>query len=418
MSVLEASNYGVSLTTKDGVLIARTDMHALFAHVQTEQGLGGTYDPDVLYDPDSERFFIAAVDQKQDTWRTCTEGCVAYEYLAVSRNSSPQSFAPDDWYFYELPVTPQWGDKVEYWGDGTALGVSDKYLGMEMALYGWGNGQPAVDNKLRVFDKRRLVRGMPPRWHDFREVDNLSGEDLASYLPVRNLSPSKTLFAVQTEGATIMVFGVRGPIRNLRLESFVLEGSVGRLREGGPPAAPQPGDVPPLQAWGRATGATYRDGTIWFAEMTLTKVGRVQGTSIRLVEIDVSNWPRREPTLVRDVMLPVKGDRQWSYHPALAVDGQGNLLIAHASSGATQYGSVEYTWASPGGSLRPSRLLKVGTVPYVGLADDSRFPDVIRFADYFGAAADPADDSLWVIGQYAGDERLPTAWVANLRFDR
>lgn len=111
VSVLETSNYGVALVTKDGREIARTELYLFFQPVQTSPGKFASdhksaNDVDSMFDWDSERFFVSAVARSAGGNRDCRPDCAAWEYLAVSKTSNPRSFTLDDWYLYELPVTP------------------------------------------------------------------------------------------------------------------------------------------------------------------------------------------------------------------------------------------------------------------------------------------------------------------------
>lgn len=83
-------------------------------------------------------------------------------------------------------------------------------------------------------------------------------------------------------------------------------------------------------------------------------------------------------------------------------------------SGPEEFPSVRVTGhlASEGGSqLHAAGIAHTSTGP---LQTNREHLPATRFGDYFGAASDPADETLWFIGEYAKGPDQWGTWIASL----
>src|SRR5439155_9156357 len=83
----------VTIRDKSGTVIASKNLYEFFLPVTNV----GVADPDVIFDPWSNRFFVSAIHG--GSGQTCTLGnCVSLVSVAVSKTSTPTTVDPSDWY--------------------------------------------------------------------------------------------------------------------------------------------------------------------------------------------------------------------------------------------------------------------------------------------------------------------------------
>jgi hypothetical protein len=106
------------------------------------------------------------------------------------------------------------------------------------------------------------------------------------------------------------------------------------------------------------------------------------------------------------------------FYPAIMVDSAGNAALVAGEVGPTKFASVilmgRLRTDSPG-TLSAPVTARAG----VGRGTDLRYargPDAVGWGDYFTAAIDPVDESIWVVGMYAGGDGLSHTWVQQVGF--
>jgi hypothetical protein len=100
------------------------------------------------------------------------------------------------------------------------------------------------------------------------------------------------------------------------------------------------------------------------------------------------------------------------------VDAANNVAMVYTRSSRTEFPSAYYTGrlvTDQPRTFRRGMVLKAGEVKYE-FVDGGRN----RFVDYTGAALDPADGSIWLIGMYSARHRgslstVPRSWVGNVK---
>src|SRR5688572_18949428 len=101
--VIVSTNERIAIYTKDGVQLSEAFLDIFFTPLK-QRGEDTIFDPLILYDPWSQRFFLFARAKVPDP--TCQLGeCKAQLYIAVSKTSHPTNMSPADWYRYALDAT-------------------------------------------------------------------------------------------------------------------------------------------------------------------------------------------------------------------------------------------------------------------------------------------------------------------------
>ncbi len=394
-SMVLLRNNDIVIRTKTGALTASGSTYDFFTPVRDpEAGVG---DPEALYDPGSGRFFVVeASDVQHENSRYV---------LAVSRTSDPTDLTASSWYFYSLDRTLDNDVPTDNWGDFDHLTATDDALVITSSMYGRDGSAQGV--KVRILDKGRLVRGEPvTTWIDLR--DEAFGGSLR-LLPATQFPPSNTVFLVGTTSSCgFVIWRMTNLLTAPALSSAVVEDR-GSCQS--PPDAIQPSGAPPIDVTsvGFNSQPVYQNGSLWVANTISTDFAGGPVAAVYVAEIDVSQWPSGVQTRQSSVLGE---DGVWQFAPALMVDGANNLALVYARSSATQFASAYYSGRlamDPPDLHRMPRPLRSGE-SIVSLVDGNRN----RFTDYFGAALDPSDDSIWLLGMYAVTPQTTAGWVGNL----
>jgi hypothetical protein len=396
-----ATNDGLALKEKNGTLVASlSSMSAFFDSVR--QPLEHVGDPRVIYDPATERFFVAAIGL--ESVRACSPGtCVAHFFVAVSKRSAPGSLDVADWYFYALDATLDGDTPTARWADFVQLGLNDTVVVLTANMNSFGAGSRAV-GKIRILDKARLVGGEPVSWTDFVDVrDPSSGE--GGFRPAQHYDRTDRFFLLSgcssTAAGAMTVLEITGALTSptLSFQAIAVDGC-----QPVPYALPAQPDGPPLSL--SAPGAViYRNNSLWNAQSTVVDTGGAQVAGVLWYQIDVGAWPA--VTVVQASVLAEAGVHY--FMPALIVDEADNMAMVVARSSTVEAASLYYTGrfvSDPRGSLRTPALLKAGTA--------SLFVEENRYGDYFGATLDFADGSAWLVGTFASGILETSSWVGKV----
>jgi PKD repeat protein len=164
-----------------------------------------------------------------------------------------------------------------------------------------------------------------------------------------------------------------------------------------PPNGVQPGTTLLVNTGdARVQDAFLRNGDLWISlGGTCLPVGAAANRSCaRIFQIDPMN-----ATVLQDFDIgTAAGD---VYYPAIAVDGNGDLVVTYGFSSSTTYPSVLVAAQLAGDPLNTTRTpltLRTGNAAAVQVCDGVS----CRYGDYFGAWTDPLDpQAVWIAGQYA-----------------
>jgi hypothetical protein len=406
-----STNGSVTIRDKTGSVVASTSLSAFFSSVRALSE--NTFDPKVVFDTGSNRFFLAAVGMIDNP--SCTAGtCVSHFFLAVSKTANPTTTGSGDWYFYAFDATLDGPTPTTNWADFPGLGVDNNVVVLTANMFTFKD-ESFQSAKIRILDKSVLIAGGSVTWTDFFAMrDPGTGFTSFTLQPALTFGSPGTFFLVsasQTSGScNLVVWGIQSPLSSPTL-------SARTATAGGtcdfPPNAKQLGGGTPLDTGDtRLLNAVYRNGSLWTAHSIQTNFGSVNVSAIRWVQINLGNWPN-SVSLTQDNTFGA--DNFWYFYPAIMVDASNTLAIAFARSGASEFASARYTGrlgTDAANTLEPSALLKAGTANYLRL--DSGGTN--RWGDYYGIGLDPSDGSFWFLGEYAAAPSEWGTWVARLEF--
>jgi hypothetical protein len=370
---VEFVNGAFAIYTTAGDLAQRSSLVDFFANAGLTTA-SAPFDPRILYDPQSARWFAAAIDGSDSF------------VLAVSDTSDPTQ----GWRAVSVPVAASAPKFLDF----TALGVN------EQGVYLEGSN----DWYIVALPKADLLQPTPSVAN---AVAFSSVEDpVAANLPGFVAQPAVAPFLA---GSEPFVSAANWAAGEVRVSSISWSGSVpqapsvtGSLAVAPmdfPRSAPQLGtDVPIDTVDPRLTdSAVFQDGKLFAVQTVLGSDGR-----------DVLRWYEIGNALTVPTLL-ASGDISPAgldaYFGSIAVNPQGEVVIGFSASSPDQYvGSyaVAGTLTPDGIQFGAPMLLAAGSSDYVGG----------RWGDFSATTFDPADPSnFWTI------QELPissTAWQTQI----
>ena len=341
-----------------------------FVQVAADPSLRGRiFDPRVLYEPVSGRFFVAVL-----------HGITAAEsriLLFVSKSTNPL----DGWHYYKFTGDPR-GEKV--FADYPHITVNGNTLWITVNHFGDGD-QKYRNTGIYSIDKAALLNGQNTHIRYTNSITTLEDKK------VFNLVPATDTDGTSREGAFFLCSEDRG---GDRIHLFYLDAMSNTLyryameidRYSIGSDAVQPGTSDLLNTGDcRITGAYLRDGIIHFC---LNARGQKMRNAILYGRVDVSNGVL--------AYRMISQDRDLAYGfpiPFARAKNNRSSLVSLVYCSETEHASVGVVFVDH--NLNPHELIAV----WKGLASrESADSDIARWGDYCGGAADPVplNPGAWV----------------------
>ncbi len=345
------------------------------------------FDPKVLFDQHTGRFFIVALRGNTPT--------VSNIRLAVSSSSTPGNLT-SDWTFLTASAVTSFGG-VDTWADYPGIGADAGALFVTANMFDSGNAFRGV--KIRVFDKTALLAGVM----SFQDIDL---DDTVSN--IFTLQPAHTFgttdnggfYLISRNGSTnYHIVNVTGhptaPVADIASRPW--NGGAYPLDTG----ADQLGSTVDLDVIpGRVMNAVYRGGHLWCC---LTSDPDNDGQTEVVWQDIATNGSAGAATVAQSGFINGTGTLPWTYVPAIAVNDSGDAILCYTQSSASQHPGVWYATRESDdgpGTFREPVLIEAGNGFYDSFS--SRDPD--RWGDYAGAVSDPEDETFWVANEFS---RIP-----------
>ena len=339
------------------------------------------FDPHIVYDFESQRFFAVAIDVQSST--------VSNLYLAVSKDSTPTS--GDDWYKYKLDFT----DSTLGLGTGAHFPDYEKVAVSSDAVWISGNYFPidagsGVYAGLTAIDKASVLAGGPA---NILYDEKFSG---FSVFPIQSYGSAPTQYFVESPwygGNSLTIHEISDLLGTPTRTTTTLA----------VPAFDTPTVVPGLGGSqadaidARVLTGVWRDGSIWTAHSIRDPAIGDGENVVRWYEIDSTGFPGGSATLLQAGNVdPGPGVHAWM--PGINVDAAGNMAVGFAVGGAAMYYGAGYTGrlaSDPAGTT----VLPVST-----LHDGEAYYGSFRWGDYSAVSIDPTDEAtFWMFHEYASN---------------
>jgi hypothetical protein len=379
--IVMVTNARVQIWDKTGASVAGpTFLDAMFG--------ADTFDPKVLYDQHSGRFFIVCLVQYDGPPR------VSEIHVAVSSDGTPDDLGPS-WTFLSGSALTTLGGK-DTWADYPGIGADASALFVTTNQFDFAPGF-FRGIKIRVFDKAQLMAGV----YAFVDLDI---DDAVT--TVSTTQPAHVFGATDNGGFYLVsridasfyrLFHVSGhpgaPVETNGL--FPWSGGTFPPDDGADQCTVGNPDLDTLAP--RVQNAVHRDGHIWLA---LTADPDDDGeTEVVWQDIEPNAYPSGSPSVFQSGYLDGSGAGVWTYMPSISVNPDGDAAIVYTQSSAAECPTVRYASRSPGdapGSFRTAVLARTSDGYYDSFSASN--PD--RWGDYAATVIDPDDGCFWMAQEF------------------
>jgi len=369
------TQYVVAVNTTIAVYNKTTGVRTFLSSLGAFQP-GSNGDPRVLFDQHSNRWIIMNTDFSSRI------------YLAVSTSDNAQG----GWFKTSFVVSQ--GSDTGCWPDYPTLGVDAAGIYVSANMIGC--------NTLSIFaiDKAPLIAPSPSLGTvtAFRSLpfDN-------AIQPVHTYgNPGGEYFISRSGSTSLRIRKLTGPLTNPTLTQV---GTATILAHNFPPDVPVQGSTVPLDSVDyRLMNAVYRNGSIWTAH-TIGISGRA---ACRWYQVTEGSWVVAQYGTVFDSV-------RHYFFPSIAVDAAGNAALGCSGAHAGEFAGCYYTGRRAGdplGQMAEPQLLRAGSAAQNNIDGAGRN----RWGDYSLTCADPVDDSLWTIQEYAHATNTWGTRVGKLTF--
>jgi hypothetical protein len=384
--IVVMTNGNISFYTKDGTQTFTDEIENNFGFWGSVGATGFVFDPEVVYDETSGRFFAMASEAFAPNNRS-------YALIAVSDDSDPNG----SWHKYRLSTTVHAGDLF----DSPNIGVTENAV--IVTGDGFGNG---ANYSVFIYDKASMLVGNPP------VVTNsfvLATSTQSAGLPRVTTGTGDTLYLLEhreaiSNNTAIRVLAITDLLTTPSVSSFNLT----------VPAYGSPEDPPQLGTTARPETFDARfwsvdqgpDGHLWGTH-------HIKPTRViaRWYEVDLQGWPTSgsNPSLVQSGDIDLGPDIR-TFFSSINVSSNGNAAITYSRSSPSEFISMGSAWRR---ACDPA-----GTMPNDFIHKSANTGETSgRWGDYSAVQFDPTDANLyWAHHEYSVNSSWRT-WVQSVATD-
>lgn len=339
-------------------------------------GCSGTFDPNALYDEETDRYFLG-IDANNGT---------AYCFGA-SATSNPVGI----WNVYAV-TTATGGDFFDYPHAG--VGEDAIFMGANVFLSGGG-----VSPDVWAFDKSAMYAGGSVSFVK-RTLSGDTPQPMNAHGFAHGTWPKTGAHYFLTDhvfnGSTVGMWSWTDPLgaNVLALTGTVNLNTASGVTAGFPVDTPQSGGGNLQGNDFRVQDAEYRNGTIWTAQTIACNPGAGTVNCIRWAEISpLGPEVRQAGTFASTGSYRSFAD--------LAVNDCDDMTVGYTKSSSSIFPAIFFTGRLAGdglGLVQTEAQLKAGEITYTAFDSVPR-----RWGDYTGATSDPDGIRTWYLGEYSKD---------------
>jgi len=380
-------NSEVRIQTKTGEVLSTVSLESFWSLL----GVTDTFDPKVIFDPDSGRFFFVTCAQRQSA--------ASSMLLGISLTSDPTG-AWDLWKFDGDPDDRNWVDYPN-------IGVNKNWITFTANMFAIADNAFAGVNIWAV-DKAWALNGLPFAQRFFQT--GVGGV----HVPCLTFSADEsTQYLVCTWNASagmLRLFTITGSADS------PLWTATSHYPTSAPwshyfPDAPQSGSGETIETNDpRIMNAVLRNGSLWCTHTAALPASSPDRTAVKWWEIDPTDG-----SVLQSGFIEETTSGMFYYFPSIAVNRYDEVLIGFSGSSPTTFAGGYYTFrdaTTPAGTMEAVSLLKAGEAPYYKVVSGSEN----RWGDYSATCVDPVNDvTMWTIQEYASTpENMWGTWWGKL----
>ncbi len=387
-AIVELLNNVYRVYDKSGALLQTSRLQDFWLNAGvTFPGLA--FDPRVVYDPASQRWFASSAANAFVPGNPIL--------LAVSNTSDPTQ----GWQAVSIPSDAT----GQTWADFPMLGVNADGVFIVVNRY-FGDTPNFSSEKVIAIPKVDLLQPVPTAVNA-TVFDNVSPGDTGSYphpaVAFPSFGPEPLLSA--NDGfiggsSSLKVTSIDGPITSPSLDTADRLVSVTPALAA--PFATQKGTgvLLDLRPWSEFSSSVVFQNDKLFAIQGIQQNGLA---ALRWLEIgdSLANPVLLDSGIINPPNLNV-------YHGSIAINPFGQVLIGFSGSGPNDYPSayaVAGTLVGDHLELGDPMLLKAGDGPFIGVPGGERGMPTVRWGDYSATTVDPVDPThFWTTEEWAADK--------------
>ncbi|MBD3292864.1 MAG: PEP-CTERM sorting domain-containing protein [Armatimonadia bacterium] len=374
----------------DGTTVRNRSLNQFWLDAGVTPAGSFAFDPRVVYDPFSERYFASSVDNA---------GGANNLLFAVSNSDDPL----DGW---SAALIDSDSDDT-HWADFETLGFNADgvYVAANMFPISSGSNRTAV----LAIEKAPLLGATPTFsgaiWQDLSLSS--TGFAMQPVLDYDNTGLPYDLIGV-VSGNTLSVSTISGDLSSSPTLTTGAQ-SVTTVTVSDPPDADQPNDVQDLETNDIriSSNVILINGSYWGTQ-AVTRNGR---SAIRWFEIDQSTYTVVQEGFIEDSVLDL-------YYPSIAVSEDGFAAIGCSGSSASQFASAYVVHGEMQAGVMEFGdpvLIEAGSATYRRL--DSRNRN--RWGDYSATVIDPYNPRVfWTFQEYAHSQNEWATWIQRMDTER
>ena len=389
--IVEFINGSYAVYDKTGNRLLSMSLDVFWQSVSGVTGPFGTFDPRIIYDPATQRFFASSING----------GTANSIFLAVSNSSDPTAGFRGVRFLADVSSG---GGDVSTFNDYVTMGLDADGVYLATNNFGANN---VFDVSVYAIPKADLL--LPtPTIANLRRFEELNGAQYFNSLqPGLDFGPSDgnaTFIGTAINDTRLSrsdVTGVGGPGAAISAPSYVAVPAYSPA-----PGGDQPGGVTPLDNLSpRLTGNVIEIGNSLWAAHAVPDVA-TGNSAIRWYEINETTNTVIQTGLLNDPNLDF-------LDPSIAVNQFGVVVIGATGTGPAQFPSTyAFVGITTSGvtTFDPPRLLAAGTASYSVI--DPGPPPRNRWGDYSSTVVDPSDPSVfWTFQERSNG---PADWAVQI----
>jgi len=419
--IVEVTNNGITIYDKTGAIVATSVGLNQFFPTTTSKG---GFDPKVLFDQHSGRFFAMTIDGNDPN--SGGSGGENLVHIAVSTSSTPSDTTiggAGDWDSYVASTLtdftgdgagPGPGGVYETWYDYPGIGADSTRLVLT------GNMFDSLGNfrgvKIRVFDKAALIGGS----NTFTDIDIddfvTSGIFTAQPAHTYGSTDNGNFYLINRVGSTayrLWEIGGTAASPSLVAGTYTTTRSWTAGTQIFLAGAPQQttftaNTLDTLSS--RVMDAVYRDGSVWCA--LSADADSDSKTEVVWFEINTNGGNPTAPSVAQSGFINGSDGDEWTFMPSISVNTDDAAAICYSQSFSDQFVDIRVVTRETGdaaGTFTTSEVYRTS----VGEYDDFgglRPNGADRWGDYSATVVDPDDDrTFWIANEY-----VATAVTAGL----
>lgn len=383
-------NIAFEIYNKQGIVVqSNTTFSSLFSGMTGCNVLADLFDPNVLYDESTDRFFMGIASAN------------GFYCAAVSATGDPTG----TWNRYKFSTGISGG-----FFDYPHAGIGRDAIYMGGNIFDCGNC-PFREARVWAFNKTAMYANAPAgvveravpggQTRDTPQPANLHGYSQGTW---PTSGPHYFIVEENFNGSTYAVFAWTNPFGG---NSFSSTGTFNLTTATGvPPVFPfttarQLGSSDRLRTndW-RPQDNEYRNGFLWTTNTISCNPGGGVVTCVR--------WAQVNPVNGSIVQAGVVGsNNEYRYFADVAANHCSDMAIGYTKSSVNQYPGI---WVAGREGADPLNTIQGETLMKAGEASYNAFdPNPLRWGDYTGFTSDPNGRDFWYLGQYGKNVSHPAA---------